>query len=510
MSCTIKRYLNFVTPWLFVAAVFFTTVNANAQATAIRMDSVSVNADGNVILGWTLLTELDDGYVEVHRLDNGVYGPIARVLLPQSFFIDSGANARIRAHSYYVVLYNSNDDVIGYSANDAHQTIFIKDITADICGKFIALEWSNYTLYTTLNNPVELPSPFEKNLIGVSFNGEEFSILQKTEKDIEQISFAADQAGQYCVFVRAVTDDGKITSTSNVKCINVEYPAKPEFLYIKGVNVEEENNAASISIYADESVPEVSWVIERLEQDGFVSLDTLTGQDRIFEYIDDQANVQQQSETYRITALDSCMAAVMSSQTVSSIFLTAQSISASENRLEWNAYTGWLTGVMNYVVQRRTDPLAEFIVIDDSSLQTYTDDLSIVDPNAISGNIEYRIVAVENTGNPFGFEDSVNSNVAIAESEIEVFIPTAFRPDSDIEVNRVFRPMFSFFSPTAFSMRIFTQWGQMVFTTDSHEDYWDGRHNGNHSPGGVYSYVLVFKDHSGKTYERRGTVLLLR
>jgi len=96
---------------------------------------------------------------------------------------------------------------------------------------------------------------------------------------------------------------------------------------------------------------------------------------------------------------------------------------------------------------------------------------------------------------------------------LDVQIPNAFRPGAN-PPNDVFRVIGG--SVQNYSMYIYNRWGQLVFSEEVSLGIgqgWDGRHKGQVSPMGIYSYILMFDvehDDSLKTITRRGTVLLLR
>ena len=59
-------------------------------------------------------------------------------------------------------------------------------------------------------------------------------------------------------------------------------------------------------------------------------------------------------------------------------------------------------------------------------------------------------------------------------------------------------------------MRIFNQWGGLLFETKNAQSGWDGNYNGHPQQTGVYIYVVqvVFSDNTSIT--RKGTFNLIR
>lgn len=99
----------------------------------------------------------------------------------------------------------------------------------------------------------------------------------------------------------------------------------------------------------------------------------------------------------------------------------------------------------------------------------------------------------------------------------EVFFPTAFRPNSNIEKNRIFRAMGGSIGLNDFYMRIFDQWGQLIFETEDVTDGWNGKmkNSGEELSSGTYVYYVHYKTEAtdfqeSKEFNTRGTVVLIR
>ncbi len=90
-------------------------------------------------------------------------------------------------------------------------------------------------------------------------------------------------------------------------------------------------------------------------------------------------------------------------------------------------------------------------------------------------------------------------------------IPNAFTPNGD-GINDFFFPRQLLSSGvTAFSMRVFNRWGNIVFKTEKPEGRgWDGKFNAADQPGGVYLYNLDVTFSNGRTEHYQGNVTLVR
>ena len=94
-----------------------------------------------------------------------------------------------------------------------------------------------------------------------------------------------------------------------------------------------------------------------------------------------------------------------------------------------------------------------------------------------------------------------------------VYMPNAFRPESNIEANRGFAPV-SDCVYIDYELNIYNRWGARIFHTKNPETTWNGTQNGNQSPAGVYIYNLYYKGFNEKGYRtietKRGQVTLIR
>ncbi|PST85070.1 hypothetical protein C7T94_02855 [Pedobacter yulinensis] len=89
----------------------------------------------------------------------------------------------------------------------------------------------------------------------------------------------------------------------------------------------------------------------------------------------------------------------------------------------------------------------------------------------------------------------------------EVFVPNAFTPNGDGR-NDVFLAFGN--TITSIEMRVYNQWGQLIFRSQNIQQGWDGTFNGKMQPTGVYVYSVDLKFKDGTSTLKKGTVTLLR
>ncbi|MCG2617058.1 gliding motility-associated C-terminal domain-containing protein [Terrimonas sp. NA20] len=89
----------------------------------------------------------------------------------------------------------------------------------------------------------------------------------------------------------------------------------------------------------------------------------------------------------------------------------------------------------------------------------------------------------------------------------DFFIPNAFTPNNDGK-NDTFKPYGS--SIKSIEMRVFNQWGELVYQTTDVNKGWDGIYKGKAQPVGVYPYGVKVTFLDNTTVTKRGTVNLVR
>lgn len=89
-----------------------------------------------------------------------------------------------------------------------------------------------------------------------------------------------------------------------------------------------------------------------------------------------------------------------------------------------------------------------------------------------------------------------------------IYVANAFSPNNDGK-NDVFIPF-----PVGIKQlkyfRVFNRWGQMLFSTTTLQQGWDGRFGGLEQPGGVYTWMVEAITHDDRKITKKGTVTLIR
>lgn len=101
--------------------------------------------------------------------------------------------------------------------------------------------------------------------------------------------------------------------------------------------------------------------------------------------------------------------------------------------------------------------------------------------------------------------DTVNLNVFKGSA---IYVPSGFTPNGDGR-NDVLRPIYLGVTKVYF-FRVYNRWGQLVFSSSTPGEGWDGKINGVPQSAGTYVWMLKAEDLAGKVYEMKGTSTIVR
>jgi gliding motility-associated-like protein len=111
------------------------------------------------------------------------------------------------------------------------------------------------------------------------------------------------------------------------------------------------------------------------------------------------------------------------------------------------------------------------------------------------------------TSDSGSFTGRANNGSGVEPETNDVFIPNTFTPNGDGN-NDIFFAYGS--SMVNASMRIYDQWGHVIFISQQMTMGWDGTYRGQPQPNGVYVYVIDILMRDGTKVMRKGTVTLLK
>ncbi|MEE2700062.1 MAG: choice-of-anchor L domain-containing protein [Bacteroidota bacterium] len=130
------------------------------------------------------------------------------------------------------------------------------------------------------------------------------------------------------------------------------------------------------------------------------------------------------------------------------------------------------------------------------------------DADSLMGNTQQ--IEVNQEGGYYVWVEDANGCTDIAEivqitllPKTELFVPTAFTPNGDSH-NDVFVIKGDFIN--SFQMDVVNRWGEVIFSTNSIDKYWDGKFEGQAVTQGSYYYNIKILGVDEKTFVKQGTI----
>jgi gliding motility-associated-like protein len=141
---------------------------------------------------------------------------------------------------------------------------------------------------------------------------------------------------------------------------------------------------------------------------------------------------------------------------------------------------------------------------------SWSPDIFFADQTATSQNI-----VVKDTSKSFtviaqstdGCLDTAKLFVNVDVNMKDFFIPNSFSPNND-GLNDLFKVYGS--SVRDLTMRVYNQWGELIFETNNAQGGWDGTWKGRPQAIGVYVYVAKVTFYNNVSVIRKGTINLIR
>ena len=105
-----------------------------------------------------------------------------------------------------------------------------------------------------------------------------------------------------------------------------------------------------------------------------------------------------------------------------------------------------------------------------------------------------------------------NSDIVTVYVEVlnVLVVPTAFSPNQDGSNEQFYILRHLNVDPDNLEIMVFNRWGQKVFSGSDPDQRWDGTHNGEPAPMGVYVFFIQGLNKDGDPIERSGNLTLVR
>jgi gliding motility-associated-like protein len=469
------------------------------------IDSVSINADGKVVIGWQpgsepdivgytifSVTSTNDSidYVEgrfttsyLHQTSGPCNGSLSYILLS----IDSCNNKSPFPFDPVTLL------------DKPHATIYLEDIKYDPCLMSNSLSWTEYKNFDP---------PLEYTRIYVSENDGPFGFFATVSPGVSTFKhFNLNPNTKYEYFVRAYSQDLTKTSTSCRKQVTTYNSPKPLFMYTRFVTVEN-NDRVNLMFYTDTNAHVQYYRVLRSTDAGgpFTESGLIQNEGQEFiSFTDYEADVTAESYYYQIEVIDSCGVPSIIANMARTIFLETEALPDLSNRLSWNAYESWNGQTQGYRIYRRLNNSSLDLLAEVGPLTlTYTD--NVADLTGSVSRIDYLVEAYEGASNSYGFREQSYSNEVMSEQEPKVYLPNVIMPRG---LNNQLRPVIVFVGSDGYEFVIYDRWGQMIFRTSDPGESWNGTFNGEYVPQGVYVYLLLFRNALNQPRQIKGNVAVI-
>ncbi len=488
----------------------------------IEIIQLSVSEDNNSVdIIFRLDGDVDSGIVLFHRrepgADPGSYiwpefqdvdiGDLEVYDASVNWFILTDNNPFQFPYLYYLALDKDGEGADQYTY--IHGTIFLQDISYDLCTRELTLIWDHYIVDPKPGSS-DQPEAFFTHY-QIIHNGQELDVVEYDENvEQQEYKIKLDDPGNNEFRIRAIDshdpDLAQRNSFSNAVEQTVYWPELDEVV-IENVSVTPGGDVeVSIGVVGVD-FPEYLFFIERSRQKegDYQEIAEITIDSTLYTFTDEQADgLDQDIWYYRVRAHLSdagghpCDEPAVVSGPVSTLWLSASSSEDDPSEIYF---------------EFRRDPAANsYTLMQRLPGDTDFEDAAVtgpISPYRHDINDELVLFGVRLRGVHMGMEYYSNTVELYIEPEIK--IPNAFRPGSELSENRVFKPFF----PDGFeySIRIYNRNGLQVYSSGSSDaEQWDGNINGVPAPEGTYLYHIIYTApfHDIPDGEKKGTVYLVR
>lgn len=412
-------------------------------------------------------------------------------------YTDLNASPNDGKETYFVVAI----DACGNASLTAplHETIFLETNALDSCEQAIELSWN---LYQNWDGGIA------EHTILLSENGGPFDPIATVPGNSN--SYVFDQArGEvlYCFRVVAIQAGTNVISSSNETCTSISVVDPVDRLNLLNVSISPSNEFIvdwQINPNAELSSADV------LSETGGVTAaqSLLAGGAFMAEntFLDTQTDPSQEFSIFSISTEDLC-GEVRNSNSVQTIFLSAEATDDATNQLQWTPYINGLQQSLEYEIYRIVDGVETLVSIEASGILSLNDQVDV--DGAANLEVCYFILAKARIELPGGELRSVvsRSNTVCVMPVAPFYIPNVFAPEG---INQVFRPALAFGMLEEYQLDIFDRWGGHVFLSRDIEVGWNGQNNGEPLAAGLYIYRIQWRQTGGELREVAGGVTLLR
>lgn len=486
------------------SSVLQTDIVTDYLAPAIPiLDTVSINPQTkNIELGWEVPNNQDVfGYI-IYIYQGGIWEVVDTVFGAENTHYIDFVNSSSEKQEYRICSIDTcrNASPLG----EIHHTIQL-ETSVNKCDSIVTLSWN---AYDNMNGGVEFYRIF------VSENSSTFTLLDSVNgNQLNYVHKGANTSSSYIYYVQACNNTNGASSSSLEKDVVFNRVLGVGAIFMRYVSVKD-NLGVEVAVFVEDSVDykQIALFCSKDNKSTFNKIKTLSkvkGQENYIFY-DENIDVNQDKNYYYASITDECDESFANTDTINNILLQVLESSADMVNIEWEYYEGFPNRLIAYDVLRQTQSQEYFQSIANVTFLENTYEDNVWGLASEGAKFYYQVVAIEGVGNPNGFTDKSYSNIVQINKSSECYIPNAFVPNSDIEKNRIFKPVLSYVDVEDYYFVIYNRWGEKMFETTDIMEGWDGTVNGKYAEMGVYVYMLTYRIDEKNVSTKRGHVNLLR
>ena len=507
----LPEFMNFqiiydVGPCRFVSNISGDFFSDNSHPNTAFIGSVSISPEGDGVIVWPASSSPDvEGYW-VYRCVGGSTNLMDYVLgTDTNTYVDFLANSSSGSLSYAIAAMDfcgNTDTTICVSSVFSEITPFVQ------CDSVVVIEWSAFGWWDSL--PLHY-------------------IIQRAESDTQNFALAVFQTidtlsgvvlqysdndfpfGNHVGYrVIAVSPDNHFFSVSNVVSVFIPPNIKPAYMEI-----------TYMESFSDDSLKIVlkkqpTQDIYRYHLERWNSFNSEWDRQIMYESsVDDSLllwdnNVALDALTYdyRFLAENVCSTFVDTSEVCQSLLLEGElSVDLFSNFLRWSESATYDSLALDFSVIRTYGPRnePEEIARQTNGMDLFYED-KVLEYIEGDGRFCYRIASrpIKND-TTLGLPLVVSNEVCLAYEPL-IWIPNAMVYDG---YNNQFKPVISFAGFKEYDFRIYSRWGDLVFSADNPSESWNGRAGDRAAQEGPYFYTITIRDAKDRSFQYEGTVLLL-
>lgn len=411
-----------------------------------------------------------------------------------TFFIDNitGLDPKMGSLKYVIAAVDSCTKRWDYLPEDYHYTIY-NTATIDTCFNRVSLNWTKYIGW---GNNIKYYYIY-KNINGLGFQLID-SVSALTTNYIDKVN-SGETIEYYIMAVNTV--NGKYKSNSNLVSLVSGKRISNHNLKINYITL---NNNINININFN-SLSDIDsiQILKSNKNQNFQlykKIKTLTSP---FSDVDINEDGNRRVYYYLVSK-NSCNEWTDSSS-VSSNILLEQKENLIENKLWWNQYSTWNSGVEKYIIYRETRLNAQIL---NPFSQRYNGLDSFYSDNTTDNIIDgttlcYKVIGTENTT---GYTSESNTVCIVGGMKV-------YFPDGVIARNQtnVFKPIGVYIDYKKSKMNIYNRWGKLVKEITDLNIGWDlTDENNSFAETDTYLYDAQIIGLDGKQINKSGTITIIR